>query len=122
MSDDVGDLVELGDVRVARNGAPKIEVIATWWDRGDGTLERIVEASKDADLAWVADELASISRELRADADPKAPRFGLVLEWYDSGLQAVAFGDPPQEWLRAELHTLADEFTFRSPQTGENRE
>jgi hypothetical protein len=62
-----GDLVELADVRTSREGAAKIEVIATWWDRGDGTLERIVEASEGVDRSWIADELADIAREMRED-------------------------------------------------------
>ncbi len=64
---DGGDLVELGDIRSARAGAPKIEVVTTWWDRGDGTLERIVEASEGVDRSWIADELADIAREMRED-------------------------------------------------------
>lgn len=65
----VGELVELGDARAAREGAPVVEAVFGWWDRGDGTLVRVLEASEDVDLAWLADELVDIAGELRQDLD-----------------------------------------------------
>ena len=56
-----GELVELGAIRT---GAPVHELVCTWWDRGDGKLERVVEASADLDPVWIADELLAISADM----------------------------------------------------------
>jgi hypothetical protein len=54
------------------------------------------------------------------------PHFALLLQWHEVTpgvleLEAVAWGDPPADWLRNELRILADGFTFRTAQSGENR-
>ena len=59
-----GELVELGAIRVSRTGAPVHELVCTWWDRGGGKLERVVEASADLDPVWIADELVAIAAEM----------------------------------------------------------